>query len=605
MKIKTLMALFIFSLFTITIFVSVPVPATVATSSTTPSAGDTFIYKITQWSVPSDLSIFDYSNSLNGITTNVNLAGTTIGFKILSVSTNSYSYGLYIQASNGPIQLTVPSNVINSAVSNVTSSTNVTDLLNNAGAGSINLTDILTPFLTGTGNLVLNLPAGAAFPIINSASSTYNYTNGIGLWLKAGDWSAVKTAISNTPGLSYTETGNTITIMKAITDTHSTGNVSLTYTETADAIFTQLQYKLDVKDKNGVTQPITITLSYNNTENNPLPSTLSTGNILKYVVGTSSLDITTNLDSNTQNAIDLAFSTNLDNLSTIFGGAQSLAQAISYLKNQTNSEVGKPVAQFTITGVNGAFYNASVLLGGSSSSSNYMFNGFTGTAECVSTDCSTAYGFAPVITPDFAMWNGVSTDVNTLGNILVRLFSASTASTNLQANYTSLGLTSGPNLVFSAGYSNQTGYKLYGASGHLDFTYNSTTASQPAPFTAYLTLTSDINGSIAVSNEGYTLAFGMKASAGISFDVRISLGSNAQSIPLKGSAQLTYAFVVKLSSQSVGVPSNIINLANTAGQQIGSSVTPISPTPGFEFIAVIASLATVPIIVRKIKHKNK
>ena len=557
--------------------------ATVTTTSTPliPSSGDTIIYKITQWSAPQNFSVFDNSSPFKDITAHMNLLGSVIGFKILSAEVSSYQYGLYIQAGNGPLELTLPSNLVN-----------VT--------GSVGL-NILASFLANTGTVPFNVPPGAVLPIVLSNSSLYDFFNGTGFWLKVSSWQTEKDLLNHTQGYSYIENGNNITVTKIINATHCTGNVSLTYTESTNVISTQLQFRLNIKDQTNTTEPVLFTLDYDHTEYTPLPSTLGIGNILKYVVTTSSLIITPNLDVNTQEFLNLALAASTA-LSTSLGGAKNLDDAITYLTNQTSSQVGKFVAQYTITGSNGVFYNASVLLDGSSSSSNYTFNGFTGTALYQSTNGNLPL-IAPVVTPDVSMWDGMATSINALGNTYVKMLSASIAGPTIKSNYTAAGFTSGPNLVFALGYSNQSGYKIYGVGVHIDFKYNaSINTSEVSSPAVYLTVTSDINGGIAISNEGYVLATGIKASITIAFNAAVSLGGGGSSLPLQGSIQIIFEHKVKLSDKSIGVPSNILNLANSANQIIDAPLTTSPSTPGFEVIPLFVGFAILPIIVHRHKH---
>ena len=590
MRSKIIIGSFVVFMFFLSSF-TLPTTASSTATPNTPVAGDTLLYTINSWNVPSNLSVF--LNGVVGISTNINLAGSKVAMKVLSVGPDGYLYGMYLMAGNGPISVTISHNNISSKI-----------LQNNM---SSNFSSVLAPLLNNAGDLVLSIPANAASPVISADTALFNTSSSSDFfnpfWFKVSSWSTFESALTSEGNIvSDTATNATITVVGTKNTDGSQTNITLTYAKTSasDAVLTNLI--LNAKIMNYSThslQTVSAELDYTSTTNLALPSTFAVGNDLKYTFDTASLTITPHLDATTTTLVNAYISANSGN----FSGTTTLADYLNYLDSQVNALQGKTASDIQINSINGTIYTATVT-NYNSTPFTETINGFTGDSYTdPSSPMNTYTTVVPAVTPDFNMWQGETIGANAIGNIFVKLFSSSSASASLKANYTNLGLTNGPNHGCTAKWSQQSGYNLQQEAFHIDFTLNSTTINKAAlnmssstfipPFK--VAFSADLSAGRAISTDGYVLSQGYKITA------TATLTSPDLTSPVSVNAYLNLK--IKLVS---GAPASVLSLANTANQNVNDiTASPLASSPGFEFIPVFIGLVALPILAKKYKLRNK
>src|SRR3990172_92276 len=302
MKIVRFFALGVVLCFLISIG-SFSVTATPMQTISPPVVGDTLIYEVTTSQIP------DLLNAATGgnVTSSINLVGSQIGFKILDVNPSNYSWGAYIKAGAGPITITVK-----------------------AGAIAEEASDFLGGFLSGTGDLPITIPAGAAAPIVPMAESNFNATDleGIPLWLKSVNWPNVQSFASTDNRTEYTENADGTVTIKIIDETDSDGsqaNISVTYAKTSETILKSLSFdaKVFIDD---LPFDVKLVLSYKETKSAALPTGFAAGDQYIYKVTKSDLEASYTLNQAAKDFINAQLQ------SSPGTGPKNIDQAVSLLE---------------------------------------------------------------------------------------------------------------------------------------------------------------------------------------------------------------------------------------------------------------------------------
>ncbi|MFW9930433.1 MAG: hypothetical protein ACFFD1_13645, partial [Candidatus Thorarchaeota archaeon] len=524
----------------------------------TPSPGDTFIYKVTTWSVP---DVFDIATDGNATST-MNLVGSEIAFKVLSADTNTYNFALYVK-SGSDITITVKSSAL--------------------GADAV---DVLGSLLSSTGDLQLSLPANVAFPIVPQAEAYYNITqnDGPSFWVKNVNWVDVANAAASDPTLSYSETTDTATVTKSSQETDANLSIALTYSKSSsNSVFTKLELNGTVLDKNNVSHDIQVVVEYQSTNSNPLPNDFTTGQVYVYRYSKASLDISYSLNKDAEDFINTMLKASSNDI-------QSIQEAIDTLKAAVNTLKDNVAFQYEIGNIDGVLYQASVSQG-TGLPTNVDFNGFLPVADGM---------LAPVVTPDWELWDGTFLLVKTAGSIYTSLLNYDTAGTTQKQNYNDMGIVSGPNVEFDATSSTSNNINYHSITLHSDAKFDSThlnatllnlNPTDVPPIT--LSSTEDLSAGVAHSSEGYLLAVGAKLQEAINFDVKVpsSVQTQTPGIPssFTGSVNVKLEVQIKLDSTSTGVDTSVIAQASSADANVVPNLPAVQSSPGFELPIVLFS----------------
>jgi hypothetical protein len=447
-----------------------------------------------------------------------------------------------VKAGNGPISITVDSTEIDAEAA-----------------------DILTSFLTGTGDLVVAIPSGTAFPIVPNAEATFDLDeiDGPPFWIKNPNWAEIETNATSNPDVTYEESGSVVTLTFNQTDSEQSVKFALSYSKSAtDAVFTKLDVEATITDETDVAHAY-----------------------INYLLQSGDSPV-----NNIESAISL------------------VEDLILNFKDTT-------AFQFTITDLDGVYYSANVESQLDEASSSYTgdFNGFMPIGPG---------GPSPAITPDWELWDGVFIAGDTVGKIYSQLFDIDTAGTALVTNYTNLGITSGPQLAFEMSSSLTNGVKYHTMKTHSSADWNSANLNEDEleidPDTEIppmsLSTSSDITAAVGHSEDGYLLSMGLNVEQNLKFDITIpdmggaSVNQIEPPVPSKivGSLSAQLEMRITLSSLSVGVETALINQAQEADlfveEEVKDKVGPeIQTSPGFELPLTIFALLAIPVIVRKNK----
>ncbi|OLS18808.1 MAG: hypothetical protein HeimC3_48720 [Candidatus Heimdallarchaeota archaeon LC_3] len=584
MKQNKLLVLGLVSLFILS-FMTIPTSASTSATPGTPQPGDTLIYAITTWNVPDILNI----ESEGAVTSDLNMVGSELGLKILSADEEGYEFALYVKAGAGPISITV----------------NSTELDPEA-------IDVLSSFLTESGDLVVALPANTAFPIVTDSWNSFNLSeiDGPPFWIKNVDWVEVENFLASEPGVSYSEEGDTVTI--EITENDIA--IALTYTKSAtDAVFTELAFSGTLTDSFNTTHPFNVVLSYVETLSNPLPTDFAVGDIYVYKFSEADLSIDYNLNKKAEDYINYL-------LQSSEGGINNIESAISLVESLVTNIKETTAFQYEIKSIDGVLYEAEITGEFSDSPFPYTdeFNGFMLTGPG---------GLSPAVTPDWELWDGVFIGAGAIADFAVGLYDVDTVGSTLKQAYTDLGVTSGPNIDVEVSSSLENGIKYHTVVSHSDVKWDSTkldataleiTNPEDIP-PMKLSTTSDNSFAIAHTEEGYFLSLGLKSVQQIDFDIDLSslgtagtAGTNQVAPPIPteivGSLKIELSLKITLSDLSLlssqSVEDELVNQAIEAEENVDevlAEANPIQTSPGFELPIMLFTLIAVPVFIRKIR----
>lgn len=501
--------------------------------STTFKAGDTIFYKITIWDSPSLLRIpLDNTTTLDA---NLDLEGSTIALKILSVDDDGYYLGAY-------------------------------GSLNKIGSISVS---------SDAGLLTLPIPVGLSGPFLTQSYFSFepwNQNQGFNLpfWMKNVDWDSLNTWASNNNNLAFTETEDNATLTAQIQDLM----IELLWEKSGeDVFFEKLSVEGSVNITENESENIKLVLEKQSVEKRPLSPELDTGDILKYEVVKSDFEFNLILNELAENILDPIIEDQTD------GRFDSIQSILNDIEANLTSLNGQIITEYEITDIDGVFYNASVsqynmtsqTLGAKNAIS---VNGFTGTPNLQST---INIGPSVVLTPDWDMWEGLVDQTDNL-QTLVSLFSGEQAGDDLTGLYRDFGFTDGPNFAFGSSWQDDNNIVYSGFTSFTDFKWDLSLISPDlvnlSQISDLLSLdiplfTSQFSVFQSYTQDGIFIGSGFSTLTSISFNASINpstlLGENSSAffdinIPIQGDFVVDIDFEIRLSDQSVGV-SNAVNTA--------------------------------------------
>ena len=552
-----------------------------------PTVGDTMIYKVTTWDVPDILNIATQGN----VTSDINLLNSEIAFKILKVETDGYYWGAYVKAGQGPIKVTVKSDAVGEEAS-----------------------DIFASFLTGAGDLVISLPADTAFPLVMEKFSYFDpdVSEGFPLWLKNVDWAQVQSDFNADPERSYSEDTSAGTVTLGFSSNSSEGMVDFffTFQKSTDTIFKSFQVKGNFTDDNGQSHDFNVVVSYSETKNLPLPTGFDVGDEYVYKYNEANLDIQYTLNQEAKDFINSMLQQSGSGVNNIDAAVQQLETVVTNVKDTT-------AYKYTINEINGVYYTAEVSQGTSAFPYTTEVNGF---------NMFGSGGFGPVMTPDWAVWDGLVILGNTAANVYVTVFDVDTAGPSLKTNYTNMGIVSGPQLAVKLESSSSNGIKYHTAVFHSEGKFDSSQMNKDAlgidPATEIppmvISSKTDVSAGVAHTDSGYFLSAGVKVKLFYDFDITLTqeikdeiTSSNPNLTPpdkIVGSVTVDLKFQISLDSSSSGVSQDVLNKVGDAQQNVFPAFINaggVQSSPGFEFPLLLIGLFAVAISVRKVKKIQK